>query len=139
MKFSQLIEYNMRNIFFEKSYTKFGGETSPRPFFAKLKLSISLDQKPKALCLLFQLYAKLRVIEIFETKLQTTCFYLILRFFKREKDLWNQSPCLILCIFVKEKYLSCYILLIDQVPLTSCLHFVKYLTICVFYCLLTRL
>ena len=49
MKFSQLIEYNMRNIFFEKSYTRFGGGTSPRPFFAKLKLSISLDQKPKAL------------------------------------------------------------------------------------------
>ena len=27
MKFSQLIEYNMRNIFLEKSYTKLGEET----------------------------------------------------------------------------------------------------------------
>ena len=27
MKFGQLIEYNMRNIFLEKSYTKCGGET----------------------------------------------------------------------------------------------------------------
>ena len=27
MKFGQLIEYNMRNIFVEKSYTKCGGET----------------------------------------------------------------------------------------------------------------
>ena len=44
MKFVQLIEYNMRNIFLEKSYTKCGGETSPRPFSRKLKLSISLDQ-----------------------------------------------------------------------------------------------
>ena len=44
MKFGQLIEYNMRNIFLEKSYTKYGGETSPRPFSEKLKLSISLDQ-----------------------------------------------------------------------------------------------
>ena len=44
MKFGQLIEYNMRNIFLEKSYTKCGGETSPRPFSEKLKLSISLDQ-----------------------------------------------------------------------------------------------
>ena len=26
MKFSQLIEYNMRNIFLENSYTKSGGE-----------------------------------------------------------------------------------------------------------------
>ena len=28
MKFGQLIEYNMRNIFLQKSYTKCGGETS---------------------------------------------------------------------------------------------------------------
>ena len=27
MKFGQLIEYNMRNYFLEKSYTKCGGET----------------------------------------------------------------------------------------------------------------
>ena len=30
MKFGQLIEYNLRNIFLEKSCTKCGGETSPR-------------------------------------------------------------------------------------------------------------
>ena len=44
MKFSQLIEYNMRNISVENSFTKCGGETIPRPFSKKLKLSISLDQ-----------------------------------------------------------------------------------------------
>ena len=44
MKFGQLIEYNMRNIFVEKSYTKCAGETIPRPLFKKSKLSISLDQ-----------------------------------------------------------------------------------------------
>ena len=38
-KFDQLIEYNMRNIFLQKSYTKYGTETSPRPFSEK-----SLDQ-----------------------------------------------------------------------------------------------
>ena len=43
MKFGQSIEYNMRNIFIEKSYTKCDGETSPRPFSEKLNLSISLD------------------------------------------------------------------------------------------------
>ena len=35
MKFGQLIKYNMKNIFIEKSYTKFakcGGETIPWPF-----------------------------------------------------------------------------------------------------------
>ena len=44
MKFGQLIEYNTRNIFLEKSFTKYGGDTSPRLFSGKLKLSISLDQ-----------------------------------------------------------------------------------------------
>ena len=40
MKCGQLIEYNMRNIFLGKSYTKGGRETSPRPFYEKSKLSI---------------------------------------------------------------------------------------------------
>ena len=35
MKFSQLIQYDMKNGFLEKSYTKCGGETSPRPFSKK--------------------------------------------------------------------------------------------------------
>ena len=43
-KFGQLIEYTMRKIFLEKSYKKYGGETIPRPFSKKSKLSISLDQ-----------------------------------------------------------------------------------------------
>ena len=44
MKFGQLIQYNMRNTFLEKSYRECGGETGPRPFSEKLKSSISLDQ-----------------------------------------------------------------------------------------------
>ena len=43
MKFDQLIEYNKRNIFVEKSYTVCGGETIPRPFSEKSNLRISLD------------------------------------------------------------------------------------------------
>ena len=44
MKFDQLIECNMRNMFLEKSYIKFGGETISRPFYKRSKLSICLDQ-----------------------------------------------------------------------------------------------
>ena len=44
MELGQLIEYNMRNIILEKSYTKYGAETSPKPFSGKLKLSIPLEQ-----------------------------------------------------------------------------------------------
>ena len=35
MKFGQLIEYNMRNIFLEKLYTKYDEDASPRPFYKK--------------------------------------------------------------------------------------------------------
>ena len=47
IKFGQLIECNMRNIFIEKSYTRCGVETSPRPFSTKSKLSISLAYQSK--------------------------------------------------------------------------------------------
>ena len=43
-KFGQLIEYNMQNIFVEKSYTKCAEETIYRHLSKKSKLSISLDQ-----------------------------------------------------------------------------------------------
>ena len=64
MRFGQLIEYNMRNIFVEKAYTNCAGETTPRPLSKKSKLSISLDQYCKVLNSLFLLYANLRAIEI---------------------------------------------------------------------------
>ena len=44
MEFGQLVECNIRNTFLEKSYTKCGGETSPRSFSEKSKMSISPDQ-----------------------------------------------------------------------------------------------
>ena len=43
-KFGQLTECNMRIVFIEKSYTKYGGETSPRSFSEKFKLGKCLDQ-----------------------------------------------------------------------------------------------
>ena len=49
MKFGQLIEYNMRKNFLQKSYTQYGGEASPRPFYKKLKISISLGEQSEML------------------------------------------------------------------------------------------
>ena len=63
MKTGQLLEYNLRNIFLEKSYTKCGGETIPRPSSKKSKFRISLDQHSKVLYILFLLFDKLRTIE----------------------------------------------------------------------------
>ena len=57
MKFGQLIEYNMRNVFLEKSHTKCGGKTISITFSKKSKLSISR--------ILFLLFVKLRVLEVY--------------------------------------------------------------------------
>ena len=38
MKFVHLIEYNMRNIFVEKSYTKCAEETIAKPLSKKIKI-----------------------------------------------------------------------------------------------------
>ena len=66
IKFGQLREYNMKNIFLEKPYTKFGGETSPRPFSKKLKLSISLDQQSEFLFSSFYWISKWMTITMYQ-------------------------------------------------------------------------
>ena len=65
MKLGQLIEYDMKNTFLEKSYEKYAGETIPRRFSKQPKLNISLGQQPKFLNSLFSLYAKLKAIKIY--------------------------------------------------------------------------
>ena len=65
MKFSQWIEYIMRNFFLKKLYAKGGEETIPRPFSKKSKFSVSLDRKSKVLYSLFLLYGKLRAIKVY--------------------------------------------------------------------------
>ena len=66
IKFSQLREYNMKSIFLEKPYTKCGGETSPRPFSEKLKLSISLDQQSEFLFSSFYWISKWMTITMYQ-------------------------------------------------------------------------
>ena len=92
MKFDQLIECNMKNIFLEISCITCGGETSHRPFCEKLKLSISLDQQFKVLYSLLLLYGKLRATEYIETKPQTTCFPHIKLFSKNKKGSETSLP-----------------------------------------------
>ena len=65
MQFGQSIGCNMGNIFLQKLYTKCGGETSPRRFSEKLKLSVSLTQWSKVLYSLLLLYPKLSAIGIY--------------------------------------------------------------------------
>ena len=65
MKFGHLIECNMANIFLEKSYTKCGGETSPRRFSENFKYRAYLWINSLMFYIVsFLLCAKLRAIEI---------------------------------------------------------------------------
>ena len=65
MKFGLLIENNMRHIFLEKSYTKWGGKTIPRSISKKTKLSVYLNEWSKLLYSLFLFNVNLRATEIY--------------------------------------------------------------------------
>ena len=54
-----------------------------------------------------------------ETKVLTTCFTSYKAVFKKQKEVWNYSPCLIFCIIFQEKFFPCYILLPDQISLSD--------------------
>ena len=98
MKCGQLIKYNMRNILLEKSYIRCGGETSSGPFYKKSKLSISLNQQSEMLKFVFIVYPGWDLQKYIETKVLTTCFYLISSFFKKTKrdlELVSLPPCLL--------------------------------------------
>ena len=90
MKFGQLIEYNMRNIFLKRSCTKCGQETLHRPLskksnWAKKLFSDHFLKKPKSYpwtkslkfyTVCFYRMPSWGLLKYIETKLQTTCFYL---------------------------------------------------------------
>ena len=87
MKFGQLIECNMRILgitFQEKLYPRCGGEISARPFSVKLKYSIWMNSL-KFYTVCFYCIPNWGLSKYIETKLQTTCFYLILSIFKKWK------------------------------------------------------
>ena len=70
MKFGQLIEHNMINIFIKKSNTKSSEKSSPSLFFKKSKLSISLGQHSEILYNLILLYVP---VEDYQDILKLRC------------------------------------------------------------------
>ena len=93
MKFGQLIEYNMRNTFFEEQHIKGGGEISSRPPSKKSKLSIFLDQKSKVLLSSFLLYVQVAGLSKYtEAEVKTTCFILYKPFLKTQNRTESSLP-----------------------------------------------
>ena len=116
MKFGQLIERNMRNIFLEKSFTRCSGETSPGPFSEKLKLRISLDQYFKVLQSLLLLNGKLRAVETYRNEVADHLLSPHIKLLQKiKRSLELVSLTLFLHNFWRKIYFPCYILLIDQI------------------------
>ena len=111
----------MRNIFLQNSCRKCGGETIPDSFIKNQK---SLNFYTFCLCFL----SSCGLSKYIETKLQTTWFYCIQRFLKKQKEDWNQPPIFIFCMIFLKKYFSCSILLTDRISLCGCLYFMRYWT-----------
>ena len=61
MKFVQIMEYKMKNIFLQTSVTKGGEETTPRLFYKKSKVNLFLDQHSEMLKSLFIFHVQVGV------------------------------------------------------------------------------
>ena len=72
MKFGQLRQNNMINIFLEKAYTKYGGKTIPRPFPKKSKLGLCRINSLNFYADYFNCMPSCGRTSYIETKFQTT-------------------------------------------------------------------
>ena len=75
VKFCQLIEYNMKNIFLEKSYTKCVGETIPELFLKYQNWDYPWISIRKYYTVFFYSTPSCGLSKDIETKLQAICFY----------------------------------------------------------------
>ena len=104
IKFGQLIDYNVRNIFLEKSYRKFCRETSPRPFLENWNLAY---------------------LWVNSLKFYTVYFYWVPSWWVYKQRSGTSLSFSVWALFLKKKY----ILLTDQISLSGWLSFVRYWTI----------
>ena len=85
MKFGKLIEYNLKNIFLEKSYTKCGGENIPRPFLKNQNRAYLWINSLKFYIFCFYCLPSWGLMKVIEIKMQITRIYLT----KKQKEVWN--------------------------------------------------
>ena len=106
MKFEQLVKYNMKNIFLQKSYTKCGEETIfPDPFLKTKIEYISASIVQTCIQFLFNIYQ----LEGYQKILELSCRPLAFSSHKAfSKNKGVLSPCLIFCMIFKEKYFLLY-------------------------------
>ena len=100
IQFIQLIEYNLRNIFLKKSYTKCGWEAI---LFKIIEIEhISGSAVWNFIQFVFIVYPSRGLLKYIETKVLTTCFYLTWSSFKnknrsRTSLVLNRFIALVIC------------------------------------------
>ena len=82
-QFGQLIECNMRNIFLEKSSKNVMEKLVPETFLKNQNWTYLWINSLKCYTVCFYCMASWGLWKYIEIKLQTTCFHLILSFFKK--------------------------------------------------------
>ena len=111
--FGWLIECNMRNIFLVKWWTKCGGEACPRPFYKKVKIEHILHHQQEMIRRVF-LYVQAEDLQnILKLRCWPLAFTLCKAFLINKKGSGTSLPSSFSAWFLKEKHLSCYILLTD--------------------------
>ena len=86
MKFSQLIEYNLRNIFLKKTYTNVVEKLFSDPFLKNQNWgSFWINDLYILYIFCFYCWSSWGISELIGTKLQTSCIYLIWNFKKKKK------------------------------------------------------
>ena len=111
-------KYNMRNIFIEQSYTKSGGDTIPRLFSKKSKLRCWITGLK-----FYEVYFYCVIFwgDHYISNCRPLFFPSYKNSSKKQKEIWNYSPYLTLCMAFEKKYFSCCISLTDQISLSDCL------------------
>ena len=120
MKFVKLVEYNTRKAFLQKSCREWGSEISSRPILFFKKLYMSWKQ---VLCNKNKLY---KTLDYWSRDMLDFDFL--------EKGLRIVSLAYFLYDFSKKSV--SHVILTDQISMSDCFYFLRYLAICV---LLTRL
>ena len=90
IKFGQLIEDKMTNVFLKKWYTKRGGETSPRPFSKNSKLRST--EIWNFIQFVFIVCPSRVLLKYIKPKVLTTCFYLVESFFLKKNRYRTSLP-----------------------------------------------
>ena len=112
MKFGQLIEYNMRNIFLENHTQDVVEKLSPDPLLKNENWAYLLINYLKFYTVCFYhmpSWGYQNMLRLSSKPLAITSY----KAFLKNKEVWNLSPCLNFCMVFEEKHFYCYILLPD--------------------------